>query len=69
MAEPAGARNMIKAQKIGYVLICKDDPQVAMMKERAPDGFFARLATGDIPEFLEPIDHGGDNEMLLFKVL
>lgn len=69
MAEPASAWKMIKALKIGYVLLCKDDPQVGMMKERAPDGFFARLAAGDIPEFLEPIDHGGDNEMLLFKVL
>jgi len=69
MAEPAEAWAMIKAAKVGYVLLCKDDPQVGMMKDGHPDGLFARLADGDIPEFLEPVDHGGDSELLIFKVL
>jgi hypothetical protein len=69
MAEPADALAMIKAEHVGYVLLCKQDPQVGMMTKDHPKGLFARLAAGDLPEFLEPIDHGGDKEMLLFRVL
>jgi hypothetical protein len=69
MAEPAKAWTMMKDLKVGYVLLCKGDPQVGMMTKDYPAGFFARLAKGDVPEFLEPIDHGGDDELLIFKVL
>jgi hypothetical protein len=69
MASPADAFSMIRRDKVDYVLICTDDPQVETMKEKYPDGFFARLAEGEIPEFLEPVGHGGDSRMKLFRVL
>jgi hypothetical protein len=69
MAEPADAWSMMKSENVGYVLLCQHDPQAGMMAKDHPKGLFARLTAGDLPEFLEPVDHGGDNEMLLFRVL
>jgi hypothetical protein len=69
MAQPAEAIDMLHREKIAYVLICDDDPQVDIIKTRAPTGLFGRLVNGEIPEFLEPIELGIDKKMRLFRVL
>jgi hypothetical protein len=69
MAEPADAIEMLHREKIAYVLVCDGDPQVGMIKAKAPTGLFARLVNGEIPEFLEPIELGGDRKLRLFRVL
>jgi hypothetical protein len=52
------------------VMLCSDDPQVDMMKTLYPNGFFARLAAGEIPEFLEPMSVASDEPRLkFFRVL
>jgi len=69
-SSPAEARGLILADKIGYVMLCSDDPQVDTMKTLYPNGFFARLAAGEIPEFLEPMSVASDEPRLkFFRVL
>ncbi|MBL0372536.1 hypothetical protein JJB09_10905 [Rhizobium sp. KVB221] len=69
MAEPSEAWQMMKHEKIGYLLICTDDPQLSSISRAQPSGLFARLVNGEIPEFLEPVDNGGEKRMLVFRVL
>ncbi len=69
MAEPAEAVDMLHQEQVAYVLICNDDPQVALIRARAPTGLFSRLVSGEIPEFLEPIPLGDEKGMSLFRVL
>jgi hypothetical protein len=69
MAEPADAIGMLHREKIAYVLLCDDDPQVDVIRAKAPTGLFGRLMRGEIPEFLEPIELGADRKLRLFKVL
>jgi hypothetical protein len=69
MAEPSEAVDMLHREKVTYVLICDDDPQIGLIKARAPTGLYSRLVNGEIPEFLEPVELGGEKGMRLFKVL
>jgi hypothetical protein len=69
MASPAEAADMLRAEKVDYILLCEDDPQVTIIKARAPAGLFARLADGEIPEFVEPVDVGLDAKIKIFRVL
>ncbi|MDB5523157.1 MAG: hypothetical protein JWM58_920 [Rhizobium sp.] len=68
MASPADAVGMLHRDKVDYVLVCDGDPQVEMLKAKSPEGLFSRLANGEIPEFLEPVE-GIDKRMKLFRVL
>jgi len=55
MAKPQDALPMMEAQGIDYVLLCKGDPLVNLMKTGYADGFLARLGDGDVPGYLEEI--------------
>lgn len=68
-SDPAIAAALMQEDKVGYVLICVDDPQVEVLKKKFPNGFWARLARGEIPEFLEPVDAAGDPRMKIFRVI
>ncbi|MCV3768442.1 hypothetical protein [Rhizobium sp. TRM95796] len=68
-SDPAVAAALMEADKVGYVLLCMDDPQVETLREKFPNGFWARLARGEIPEFLEPVEASGDPRMKIFRVI
>jgi hypothetical protein len=57
LAPSVMARQMISDRHVDYVVICRTDHDHDIV-ERAPDGLAARLARGETPEFLEPIDLG-----------
>jgi hypothetical protein len=57
LAPPPIARQMLADRHVDYVVICRTAPNRDII-ERAPDGLEARLARGETPEFLEPIDLG-----------
>jgi hypothetical protein len=57
LAPPPIARQMLSDRHVDYVVICRTDPNRSII-ERAPDGLEAKLARGETPEFLEPIDLG-----------
>jgi hypothetical protein len=57
LASPPVARQMLSDRHVDYVVICRTAPDRSIL-ERAPDGLEAKLARGETPEFLEPIDLG-----------
>jgi hypothetical protein len=57
LASPPVARQMVSDRNVDYVVTCRTDPNRNII-ERAPDGLEARLARGETPAFLEPIDLG-----------
>jgi hypothetical protein len=50
-------RQMLLDRHVDYVVTCRTDPNLNLI-ERAADGLEAKLARGEAPEFLEPIDLG-----------
>jgi hypothetical protein len=57
LAPPPIARQMLSDRHVDYVVICRTAPNRNII-ERAPDGLETKLARGETPEFLEPIDLG-----------
>lgn len=57
LAPPSIAHQMLSDRHVDYVVICRTAPNRDII-ERAPDGLQAKLARGETPEFLEPIDLG-----------
>jgi hypothetical protein len=57
LAPPTDAHQMLSSRDVDYVVICRTAPNQNII-ERAPDGLEAKLARGETPEFLEPIDLG-----------
>jgi hypothetical protein len=55
LAPPPVAHQMLSDRHVDYVVICRSAPNRNII-ERAPDGLEAKLARGETPEFLEPID-------------
>jgi hypothetical protein len=51
------ARQMLSDRHVDYVVTCRTDPNLNLI-ERAADGLEAKLARGEAPDFLEPIDLG-----------
>jgi hypothetical protein len=69
MAPPEEARAMMAAEKISYVLFCHDDGQLGTMRANFPNGLFARLDAGDIPDFLAAVPVEGNGELKVFRVV
>ena len=57
LAPPSVAYQMLSDRHVDYVVICRTATNRNII-ERAPDGLQAKLARGETPEFLEPIDRG-----------
>jgi hypothetical protein len=57
LAPPPVAHQILSDRDVDYVVICRTAPDRSII-ERAPDGLEAKLARGETPEFLEPIDLG-----------
>jgi len=67
LATPSVAHQMLSDRHVDYVLTCRTDPNRTIM-QRAPDGLEARLARGETPEFLEPIDLGAAVGISVWRV-
>jgi hypothetical protein len=57
LAPPQVAHQMLSDRHVDYVVICRTAPNRNII-ELAPDGLEAKLAGGETPEFLEPINTG-----------
>ena len=66
---PEQARTILAKYKADYLLICPMMSQSTVFKAEAPKGFYAQLADGRVPAWLEPIDLGPDNPMKMWRVV
>ncbi len=54
-ATPDAARAIVTRHRSDYVLICPGSSESTIYKADAPQGFYARLARGDVPRWLAPV--------------
>jgi MFS family permease len=65
---PDYAHAMIARRHIDYVLICPDFSEATSYVAERPNGFFAQLAKGRIPDWLEPIPLGSKSPLKMWRV-
>ncbi|WP_246665200.1 hypothetical protein [Rhizobium tropici] len=68
LAEPKHAEALLREAKVTIVAFCKGDPQVELISERAPKGFYAQLSAGRVPVYLEPIAAPTESDVQLYRV-
>jgi hypothetical protein len=66
---PQQARAILGKYKADYLLICPMMSQSTVFNAEAPNGFYAQLAKGQVPAWLQPIDLGPKNPMKMWKVV
>ena len=63
------ARTIMAKYHSDYLLICPMMSQSTVFVAEAPKGFYAQLAKGQVPAWLQPIDLGKGNPMKMWKVV
>ena len=67
--DDANARAIITEYGANYVLVCPDMSTATIFMAEAPKGFYARLAKGQAPDWLTPIDLGPKSPFKMWKVV
>jgi hypothetical protein len=68
--DAANARALIVGKhRAEYVLICPMMSQATVFMAAAPRGFYAQLASGRVPAWLQPVDLGRDSPLQLWRVV
>ena len=68
MAKPGDAVKFLRGSGVTIVAFCGTDPQVGSVTKVAPDGFYAQLGKGLVPNWLEPVAGTQDKPLQLFRV-
>jgi hypothetical protein len=55
LSRPEEARRYLDEAGVTLIAFCASDPQVGNMAREAPDGLYAELRTGRVPDWLEPV--------------
>jgi hypothetical protein len=63
-----GAHTMVRRRHIDYVLICPSMSESTNYSVRAPNGFYAQLARGQVPAWLSPIKLPKDSPFIMWRV-
>ena len=65
---PDNARAILAKYHADYLLTCPMMSQSTVFAAEAPKGFYAQLAKGQVPAWLEPVDLGPKSPLKLWKV-
>ena len=65
---PDNARAILAKYHADYLLTCPMMSQSTVFAAEAPKGFYAQLAKGQVPAWLEPVDLGPESPLKLWKV-
>jgi hypothetical protein len=63
------ARSVIARRGIGYVLICPGLSESTVYAKEAPKGFYAQLAAGRVPAWLQPVALPRDSPYRMWRVV
>lgn len=67
-AEPTQAKPLLAQARINYIALCKSDPQVQLSKDSSPNGLYAQLLEGQIPEYLELVEASQGQPIEIYRV-
>jgi hypothetical protein len=66
--DPANARRTVERYRIDYVLICPNLSESTVYRAEAPNGFYAQLARGQVPDWLERVPLPADSPYMMWRV-
>jgi hypothetical protein len=66
--DAANAKAIIDRRGIDYVLICPNMSESTIYRADAPKGWYAQLAGGRVPAWLEPVQLPGDSPFRMWRV-
>ncbi|MDR6816070.1 hypothetical protein J2X76_001224 [Neorhizobium sp. 2083] len=69
LAQPGEAKAFLRGAGVTALAFCKTDPQTDALIRRKPDGLYANLARGNVPDYLQPFGQPSKNGFRLYKVL
>jgi len=69
MAPPADAVKFLRGAGVTVLAFCDSDPQVGNVARAAPDGLYAQLRKGIVPDWLEPVPGTRDADLRLYLVM
>ncbi|MEM7779622.1 MAG: hypothetical protein AAF697_04410 [Pseudomonadota bacterium] len=65
---PQEARRTLAERGATYVALCPSLGEARLYSKIAPEGFVAGLVAGDVPEWLEPIEHEVRSGVMLWQI-
>jgi hypothetical protein len=69
LARPGEAKAFLRGAGVTALAFCKTDPQTDALIRRKPDGLYANLARGQVPDYLQPLGQPSKNGFRLYRVL
>ncbi|MDQ4086529.1 MAG: AcrB/AcrD/AcrF family protein [Pseudomonadota bacterium] len=67
--DEANARATVARYRIDYLLICPNMSESTIYRAEAPQGFFAQLADGKVPAWLQPVPLPQDSPYRMWRVI
>lgn len=67
-APPADAKALLQRAGATLLVYCRVDPQMESFSKAMPDGLYAHLAKGEVPDYLLPIASVANNTMQIYRV-
>jgi hypothetical protein len=69
MAKPKDAVKFLRGAGVTVLAYCLSDPQTRTVMAAAPEGLYAELAKGNVPDWLEPVPATKSAPLQLYRVL
>lgn len=69
LAQPGEAKAFMRGAGVTALAFCKTDPQTDALIRRKPDGLYANLARGQVPDYLQPFGQPSKSGFRLYRVL
>ena len=66
--DAAQARRIVAKYRSDYLLICPNSSTTTIFLSAAPQGFYAQLKRGQVPDWLTPVQLPADSPFKLWKV-
>lgn len=68
LSTPADAQAFLNGGKVGILAFCPTDPQTKQLMGLKPDGLYALLAKGQVPDYLTPLPQDAQSGFQLYQV-
>ncbi len=69
MAGPQAAETLLQDAGVAILAYCPTDPQTQRIAQDSPQGLYATLAKGDVPNFLTPVEGTQQAALRIFRVV
>ena len=67
LSEPHQAEAFLRGAGVTLLAFCPSDPGVRSLVRAEPGGLYAELTSGNVPDYLEPVDNGA-SRLRIYRV-